>query len=65
MPKQSIRTKNRNYHRKQCKENATKGERLLKYGDKNTAKIYTERAYQDYDKYVYYGGKLKFSQITK
>lgn len=65
MPKQSIRTKNRNYYRKQCKINASMGEKMLKLGSKATATIYTKRAYDDYDKYVNYGGKLKFSQITK
>lgn len=65
MPKQNIRTKNRNYYRKECKKNAMTSEKLIKYGDRNTAEIYIKRAYNDYDKYVKYGGKLKFSQITK
>lgn len=65
MPKQSTRTKNRNYYRKECKLNAILSEKLLKNGAKNTAEIYLKRAYEDYDRYVRYGGKLKFSQITK
>jgi len=59
------RNKNRLYYRREVKDYYMKYKEMTKLGHKKNADIYLNRAYHDYENYLYYGGRLMIFQILK